>query len=83
MKGMQELMFLDMKILYGVFREMGLVEEYEIFMKICKRVRKMYLLAYSAINDKKAYEFVLNSCIYLVIVLIQRLNLNNTTLKED
>lgn len=59
---MQELLFLDMKMLHGAFREKGLTEEYPLFMQICSRVRKMYLLAYSAIDDREAYNIVYRTC---------------------
>lgn len=59
---MQELMFLDMKMLHGAFRERGMFEEYELFMQICSKVRKMYLLAYSAIDDREAYNIVHRTC---------------------
>lgn len=58
----QEIMFLDMKMLHGAFRENDMNDEYEVFLEICKRVRKMYLLAYSAINDEEAYKFVYRTC---------------------
>lgn len=58
----QELMFLDMKMLHGDFRENGMSTEYELFSRICEKVRKMYLLAYSAINDEEAYKFVHRTC---------------------
>ena len=59
---MQELMFLDMKMLHGAFRENGMFEEYPLFMQICSKVRKMYLLAYSAIDDREAYNIVHRTC---------------------
>ena len=58
----QELMFLDMKMLHGVFREDGMFDEYEVFLKICNMVRKMYLFAYSAIDDKQAYNLIHRTC---------------------
>lgn len=58
----QELLFLDMKIIHGVFRERNLLEEFELFSQICSKVRKMYLLAYSAINDEEAYRIVHRVC---------------------
>lgn len=53
---------LDMKMLHGAFREKGLTEEYSLFMQICSTVRKMYLLAYSAIDDREAYNIVHRTC---------------------
>lgn len=55
-------MFLDMKMLHGTFRERGTAEEYKLFMQICKKVRKMYLLAYSAIDNRNALEVVHKIC---------------------
>ena len=58
----EQLMFLDSKMIRGYFREMGLVNEYEVFVRICKQTRKMYLNCYSAINDVEAYRLIHRTC---------------------
>lgn len=58
----RELMFLNMKIIRGVFREKNMLKEYYMFSRICSRVRKMFLLSYKAINDTEAYRLVHRSC---------------------
>lgn len=58
----QYLMFLDMKITRGYFREKNMLKEYEIYNRICSRVRCMFLKSYSAINDVEAYRLVHRSC---------------------
>lgn len=58
----QYLMFLDMKIIRGYFREKNMLKEYEIYNRICSRVKCMFLKAYSSINDVEAYRLVHRSC---------------------
>jgi hypothetical protein len=58
----QDMMFLDMKIIRGCFREKNMLQEYEIYNRICSRVRHMFLKSYSAINDVEAYRLVHRSC---------------------
>lgn len=60
--GVRELMFLDMKILRGYFREKNMMQEYFVFNRICSRVRKMFLFVYRAINDTQAYRLVHRTC---------------------
>ena len=58
----QQLMFLDAKIVRGYFREKGLMREYEVFIRICKQMRNMFLNCYSAINDDEAYRLIHRIC---------------------
>lgn len=58
----QYLMFLDMKITRGYFREKNMLQEYEIYNRICSRVRHIFLKSYSAINDIEAYRLIHRSC---------------------
>lgn len=58
----RHLMFLNMKITRGYFREKNMLQEYEIYNRICSRVRNMILKSYSTINDEEAYRLIHRSC---------------------
>lgn len=58
----RHLMFLDMKVVRGYFREKNMLQEYEVYNRICSRVRQMFLESYRTINDEEAYRLVHRSC---------------------
>ena len=65
----EQLMFLDLKITRGYFREW--MQEYGIYTRICKKTRKMFLNCYSAINDVEAHRLIHRTCyefLYLLCV---------------
>lgn len=68
----QDTMFLDAKILHGVFREKGLTEEYDIFIRISRDVRKAFLFSYSAVVDDEIYKLIRSTCYKLLKIFDAR-----------
>ncbi|MCM1427099.1 MAG: hypothetical protein NC118_10885 [Eubacterium sp.] len=58
----QQMMFLDSKMTRGYFREKELMREYDVFIRICKQIRNMFLNCYSAVNDEEAYRLIHRTC---------------------
>lgn len=58
----QQMMFLDAKITRGYFCEKRMMREYEVFIQICRQIRKMFLNCYSTVNDEEAYRLIHRSC---------------------
>lgn len=59
---MKDLMFLDMKMIRGAFREQGYIEHFDIFMQICSATRRLFLMPYRTIDDWEAYRLVHRIC---------------------
>lgn len=55
------ILFLDMKIQRGYFREFGLLTEYETFNKIRKKMREILLNAYVAFSDRAIYRILFHA----------------------
>ena len=54
----RQIIFLEKKIERGFFREAQLIQEYQVYLKICQEYRNMMLLVSFLSDDIKSYEMV-------------------------
>lgn len=58
----QDIMFLEAKMIHGAFREKGMIEEYDLFIRITRSIRKAFLFSYSALDDKEICKLIRSTC---------------------
>jgi hypothetical protein len=58
----QHMMFFDMKIVRGYFREMGMLEEYLVYNRICEKLQATLLKTYCTLDDREALNAINRIC---------------------
>lgn len=59
---LKERMYFDELITRGYFRNRNMFEEYILYEKICKKIRRLFLKAYGSVNDDESYRLIHRIC---------------------